>query len=85
MSTARKESLKNLYTNRTLSYTSKESILVLERRSGCCDFTKNIEINTRKVARVFPSRTNTALKMQKWDLVFRDGGNVLNLGTEELR
>ena len=84
MCTAGKQTLENLNTNRPLPDTREQCVLVLEGGAGRSDFVKDVQVDTREVAAVFPGGADFAFEVKKGDLVSGDGRDAGDLGTKEL-
>jgi hypothetical protein len=78
--TAGKQTLEDLNTNRLLPDTRKQCVPVLDGGPGRSDFVKDVQVDTREVAAVFPG-ADFAFEAKKGDLVSGDAGD---LGTKGL-
>ena len=71
----------NFNANRTLSNTSEQGILVLERGTGSGNLVEDVEIDSCEITTILPPCPEPAFEMKKRNLVLRDRGSTGNLRT----
>lgn len=83
VSTSSEQTVEDLDTDRALSDTCEQRILVLDGRTGCGDRVQDVDVDTGEVVALLPTGSNLTLEVQKRGLVRRNGSDTRDQRAKE--